>query len=149
MGTFQQKQTGDAVPSNELPRVRVGRMVLRRLMTVMSSGSSQGRVEWDGETGFHSVLCSQINANQVTGGIQTDVPKAGKQRFEEMNHDEFHDESWWISWILFSFKKRWNRRPVATTWWISSSHPAWVDAVHRPRWANEQISHRTTYIYIW
>ena len=83
------------MPSNELPRVRVGRMVLRRLMTVMSSGSSQGRVEWYwyGETGFPSVLCSQINANQVTGGIQTDVPKAGKQRFEEMNHDEFHDES--------------------------------------------------------
>ena len=40
-GGHPNKGHGDVVASNELPRVSVGRMVLRRLMTPMSSGSGQ------------------------------------------------------------------------------------------------------------
>ena len=119
MGTCQRKQSGDAAPSNELPRVRVGRMVLRCFMTAMSSGSSQGRLEWHGESGFRSLLCSQINANQLFHRCDPNrcsETKADRKTFEEMHP-------------LFPSKEVEPKASSLTTWSILSSCLSW----RRPR----------------
>ena len=95
MGTCQRKQSGDAAPSNELPRVRVGRMVLRCLYdghVIRVFTRARGMAWWKW------IPVSSMLSNQRKSAVS-------QVRSKQMFRNEGWQKDIWRDASSFSFKR--------------------------------------------